>query len=225
MLPRPMVMDSRREGGGHLETKHYRGRSDEIDLDRTLAVLAERPLPRDEDILVREPARRRRSVVLLVDASGSMRGERVRTAAATVGALAMQLSRDELAVFAFWSDAAKLLRLGDQVKPRQLLEMLLRVPAQGLTNVSFPLELAVEELRNVPVRTGRVILLSDCLHNAGPDPRSLAGRLSRLDVMLDESGQHDSDLARDLARAGAGRVVPIKTHRDVAPGLQRIFAQ
>ena len=50
--------------------------------------------------------RTRRSVVLLVDVSGSMRGERVRTAAATVGALAGELGRDDLAVMAFWSDAA-----------------------------------------------------------------------------------------------------------------------
>ena len=45
-------------------------------------------------------------MLLLVDVSGSMRGERVRTAAATVGALAAELGRDDLAVVAFWSDAA-----------------------------------------------------------------------------------------------------------------------
>ena len=47
-------------------------------------------------------------MVLLVDVSGSMRGERVRTAAVTVGALAAELERDDLAVVAFWSDAAVL---------------------------------------------------------------------------------------------------------------------
>jgi uncharacterized protein with von Willebrand factor type A (vWA) domain len=52
-----------------------------------LRQLAEHPVPEDEDIVVRERVRTRRSVVLLVDVSGSMRGERVRTAAATVGAL------------------------------------------------------------------------------------------------------------------------------------------
>ena len=51
-------------------------------------------------------------MVLLVDVSGSMRGERIRTAAATVGALAGELQRDDLAVVAFWSDAAMLLQLG-----------------------------------------------------------------------------------------------------------------
>ena len=85
----------------------YRGGSDDIDLDRTIEVLTERPVPEDEDIVVREQIRTRRAVVLAVDVSGSMRGERIRTAAATVGALAGELRRDDLAVVAFWSDAAR----------------------------------------------------------------------------------------------------------------------
>jgi hypothetical protein len=32
-------------------------------------------------------------------------------------------------------------------------------------------------------RDARVLLLSDCVHNAGPDPRPLATRLPRLDVL------------------------------------------
>ena len=101
-----------RRGVGELASVRYRGGSDDIDLDRTLEQLVEHPVPDDEDIIVRERIRTRRAVVLLVDVSGSMRGERVRTAAATVGALAAELARDDLAVMAFWSDAALLERLG-----------------------------------------------------------------------------------------------------------------
>ena len=42
----------------------------------------------------------------MVDVSGSMRGEKVRIAAATVAALAGDLVDDELAVIAFWKHAA-----------------------------------------------------------------------------------------------------------------------
>ena len=87
-LPRPRRDLLARRGAGTLATVPYRGGCDDIDLDRTLERLAEKPVPEDTDILVRERVRTRRSVVLLVDVSGSMRGERVRTAAATVGALA-----------------------------------------------------------------------------------------------------------------------------------------
>ncbi|MGH2928420.1 MAG: vWA domain-containing protein, partial [Solirubrobacteraceae bacterium] len=214
---------ARRRGTGALESLPYRGGSDDVDLDRTIEVLAERPVPDDADIIVRERTRPRRCVVLAVDVSGSMRGERIRNAAATVGALAAVLRDDPLAVIAFWSDAAVLLRLGARIKPLSLLDDLLQMPARGLTNVAFPLEVARRELAAVPYRDQRVLLLSDALHNAGPDPRAFAAALPRVDVLLDVTGQHDLMLGREIALAGRGHLYPIASHRDVAPALVRAF--
>lgn len=222
-MPRPRRDATARRGIGELVSMPYRGGSDEIDLDRTIEVLAERPVPDDEDIVVRDRVRTRRSVVLLVDVSGSMRGERVNTAAATVGALSAELQNDALGVVAFWSDAALLLRLGGPVKPIELLDAILRLPAQGLTNIAFPLEVAAAQLARVPARDARVVLLSDCVHNAGPDPRPLASRLPRLDVLLDASGEKDVELGRELAARGRGLCRVIHGFRDVAPALSAIF--
>lgn len=210
-------------GLGELSSVPYRAGSDDIDLDRTLDVLAGTPAPEDDDIVVRERARTRRSVVLVVDVSGSMKGERARTAAATVGALAGELHRDRLAVVAFWSDAAVLVRLGELVPPQRVLDLLLRVPARGLTNVAFALQVAGQQLAGVPPRDARVLLLSDCVHNAGPDPRQAAVRLPRLDVLLDTSGEDDVELGRDLARLGRGRLRLVRSHRDVAPALTAVL--
>jgi len=222
-VPRPRHDASARRGAGSLASLPYRGGADEIDLDRTIEVLAGRPVPDDEDIVVRDRVRTRRSVVLVVDVSGSMRGERVRTAAATVAALAAELHRDHLAVIAFWSDAAVVAPLGAPVRPLDLLDRILALPARGLTNVAFPLQLAGEQLARVPVRDARVVLLSDCVHNAGPDPRIEAARLPRVDVLLDVSGENDRELGRQLARSGRGRLAPIRTYRDVAPALRSAF--
>jgi Mg-chelatase subunit ChlD len=224
-VPRPRRDISARRGVGELASLRYRGGSDDIDLDRTLDALVEHPMPEQDDIIVRERARTRRSVVLLVDVSGSMRGERVRTAAATVGALSAELSRDDLAVIAFWSDAAVLNHLGHRISPQRLLDSMLRLPAKGLTNLAFPLQVARRELARVPARDARVLLLSDCVHNAGPDPRPFAARLPRLDVLLDTSGELDSELAGDLARLGHGRLLRAGHYRDVAPALGTVFAQ
>jgi Mg-chelatase subunit ChlD len=222
-VPRPRRDTTARRGVGELASVRYRGGSDDIDLDRTVEQLVEHPVPDEEDIVVRERVRTRRSVVLLADVSGSMRGERVRTVAATVGALAAELARDDLAVLAFWSDAAVLAHLGQPVPAGRLLEQLLRIPARGLTNIAFPLQVAAAELARVPARDARVLLLSDCVHNAGPDPRPLAARLPRLDVLLDTSGEQDEDLARDLARLGRGRLRLIRSYTAVAPALSEIF--
>ena len=95
-MRRPRRDVTARRGSGALVSLPYRGSSDEIDLDRTIEVLAEHPVPEDEDIFVRERMRTQRSVVLLVDVSGSMKGERIRTAAAVVGALSAELEHDAL---------------------------------------------------------------------------------------------------------------------------------
>ncbi|MGT2425054.1 hypothetical protein [Amnibacterium kyonggiense] len=100
---------------------------------------------------------------------------------------------------------------------------MLRIPARGLTNVAFPLELAAKELAGTPPRDARVVLLSDCVHNAGPDPRPFAGRLPRLDVLLDTTGEKDVELGRDLARIGRGGFAAVGTVFDVAPALSRLF--
>lgn len=214
-----------RRGPGPLQSLPYRGGSDDVDLDRTIEVLAERPLPDDTDIIVRERTRTRRCVVLAVDVSGSMRGERVRNAAAAVGALAAVLRGDQLAVLAFWSDAAMVLPLGNRVEPLGLLDDLLAIPARGLTNVAFPLEVARRELAQTGNRDQRVLLLTDGVHNAGPDPRTAAAALPRLDVLLDVTSEHDLALGQELAAAGRGRLYRIAGHRDVAPALLRVFSR
>jgi hypothetical protein len=100
-----------------------------------------------------------------------------------------------------------------------------RTSAAGLTNIAFPLQIAARELARIPARDARVLLLSDCVHNAGPDPRLAAVGLPRVDVLLDTSGEQDRELARDIARLGHGRLARVKGHRDVAAALSELFAR
>jgi Mg-chelatase subunit ChlD len=211
-------------GAGKLASVPYRYRSDDIDLDRTIEVLTERPVPEDTDIVVRERLRARRAAVLIVDVSGSMRGEKVRMAAATVAALSADLVDDQLALVAFWSDAAVLKTLEAFTPSAKLLDQLMRIPARGLTNVHFGLTVAHAELARSAARRRTAILLTDSVHNAGPDPRPLARRFPELHVLLQTDGEHDAPLAADLARLGHGRLAPVATHRDVAPALNRLLA-
>ena len=216
---------ARRGAGGVLASVPYRGGADDIDLDATVARIAGRAVIEEDDVVVRDRVSAVRSVVLLVDVSGSMRGERVRTAAATVGALAAELSRDNLAVIAFGSDATVLCHLRQRIAPQALVESMTAIGARGLTNVAFPLQVAARELARVPARDARVLLLSDCVHNAGPDPRPFAARLPRLDVLLDATGEQDRWLGGELARLGRGKFRVAAGYRDVAPALSSFFAE
>jgi hypothetical protein len=46
--------------------------------------------------------------------------------------------------------------MGQRVPPQALLDTMLRIPAQGLTNVGWPLRVAARELARVPARDGRL---------------------------------------------------------------------
>ena len=212
-------------GVGQLASVPYRYNSDDIDLDRTLEVLTERPLPEDTDIVVRERVQARRAVVLMIDVSGSMRGEKTRIAAATVGALAAELATgsSELSVVAFWRDAAVVHRMGPVNSGARLLDDLLSIPAKGLTNVHFALSTGLAELSRARATRRCGILLSDVVHNAGPDPRDIARRFPGLHVLLETDGEHDAELAGELAVLGRGRLAAVRGHRDVAPALNRML--
>jgi len=218
-------------GSGQLASLPYRYNSDDLDLDRTLEVLTERPLPEDTDIVVRERVQVPRAVVLMIDVSGSMRGEKTRIAAAAVGALAGELANSpaaELAVVAFWRDAAIVRSMGPASSATgsrlSLLDDLLSIPAKGLTNVHFALRTGLAQLRVARARRRCGILLSDAVHNAGPDPRPVASRFGELHVLLETDGEHDADLGGQLARLGHGRLAPIRGHRDVAPALNLMLS-
>jgi Mg-chelatase subunit ChlD len=222
-IRRPTRDHAGTRGTGALESLPYRYASDDIDLDRTLEVLTERPVPEDTDIIVRERVRTRRAVALLVDVSGSMKGEKIRTMAATVGALAADLESEDLALVAFWRDAALLKPLHTCRPSTGLLDDLLRIPAKGLTNVHFALTVGLAELARSSARQRIALLLSDGVHNAGPDPRLVARRFPRLHVLLQTDGEHDAALAADLARLGHGRLSPVRDYRQVAPALNRLL--
>jgi Mg-chelatase subunit ChlD len=223
-IRRPTRDHAGTRGSGALESLPYRYASDDIDLDRTLEVLTERPAPCDTDIIVRERVRTRRAVALLVDVSGSMKGEKIRTMAATVGALAADLESEDLALVAFWRDAALLKPLHASRPSTALVDDLLRIPAKGLTNVHFALTVGLAELGRSSARQRIALLLSDCVHNAGPDPRLVALRFPRLHVLLQTDGEHDAALGADLARLGHGRLAPVRDYRQVAPALNRLLA-
>ena len=137
-VPRPRRDRTARRGRGEVASVPYRGGSDDIDLDRTLSSSPSTRCPRTRTSSCGSGSPPPARVVLLVDVSGSMRGERVRTAAATVGALAAELTRDNLAVIAFWSDAAVLCHLGQRIAPQALVESMAADPGARADQRGFP---------------------------------------------------------------------------------------
>jgi Mg-chelatase subunit ChlD len=221
-LRRRQGTDERR-GRARPASARFDGSADEIDLDRMLDTLAEgRPL-RSDEFYVRRPLRARRSVALLADVSGSMTGDKARIAAAAIGALAGELADDELTVIAFWKDIALLRVRASRLDPMALLDDLMRIEPRGLTNVHGAIEVATHELSQSALERRCIVVLSDCVHNAGPDPRGAARRAPTTHVLLERTGEHDAWLGERIARVGGGRFRSVIDARAVAPALNDLL--
>ena len=106
-----------------------------------------------------------------------------------------------------------------------VLEDLLPCPARGLTNVGFALDVAAAELgRSRARRRSAILLRRRAQRRAGSAP----GRPplpAAATCCCETGGEHDGELAADLARLGHGRVFPVRNHRDVAPALNRALVR
>lgn len=214
----------RARGRSRVARSRYDGNGDEVDLDATLEVLADTHRMRSEDLVVRRPTSYRRSIALVVDVSGSMTGDKAVISAAAVGALVAELADEELTVVAFWSDLAVLRTRGSRLDPVGVIDDLMRIEPRGLTNLHGAIELATHELSRSSLERRCIVLLSDCVHNAGPDPRLAARCAPTTHVLLERTGEHDRWLGERIARTGGGRLREVAHLAQVAPALDALLS-
>ncbi|MDI3341144.1 MAG: VWA domain-containing protein, partial [Sphaerobacter sp.] len=202
-------------GRGQLRPVRYHFNSDDLDLDRTLEEIAGKPYPEYDDFWVTERVRARRTWVLLLDVSGSMRGAKLMNAALAAASLARNIRDDDFAVVLFWRDAA-VLKGAAQAKPlTRLLDEILAVRARGLTNLRLGLEVGLRELERTATREKIGIIFTDGIHNLGDDPLPLAAKFPRLHVIGTSLEESRVRACQELAARGRGHCVFINELEDI----------
>ncbi len=188
--------------------------------DLDLEATTDRDPPWTADRLrVRRTEPRDAEVVLVLDTSLSMTGEKV--ALVAVAAAILQLALREVAVVAFDTAAHVLVPVGRPVPTREVVGRVLSVPAQGYTHLEAGLVCAAAELARSRRRERVALLLTDGLPNIGWDPVRPASRFSRLHVVqVGPDHAHGTRTCRRLAAAGRGRRFRARTWEDL-PGVVR----
>ena len=167
----------------------------ELDVEATVENLLGKPHPEPGDLIVQRRVDRRHQVVLMVDTSLSMAGEKMALAAVAAAVLALKLRPGDLAVVLFADGARTVLRFGEEVDPAELVRRMLAVPCGGGTDIAAALRLGHAELQRGrdPGRCG--LLVSDGVYTCGADPLPAAARFGELHVLLmEERERRDPDV-------------------------------
>jgi Mg-chelatase subunit ChlD len=176
----------------------------DLDLDASLPAVADaraarRPVGLDE-LTARTWARPTLALCLLVDASGSMAGDRLATAALTAAACCYRAPGDH-AVLAFARSVSVLKPMSVPRPPGAVVDAVLGLRGHGTTALAGALRAASEALGGTRAARRVVVLLSDCRATDDEDPVPVARTLDELLILAPAA---DSEQAEALAaRAGA----------------------
>ncbi len=165
------------------------------------------PLP---DLWVEFSERRSQPVVLAVDTSLSMTGEKLALTAVALAVVLLQFPDDPVGIVAFENEATVLKKPSERLTIGEFVERFLDVPAKGYTHLEAGLRGALRLQADPGIRRGAgrcsTLLLSDGKYTAGRDPTYLAPRFDQLHVLKMGRERSSRELCQDLARRGGGGV-------------------
>lgn len=184
----------------------------EFDFDESLE---NSPLPlsgraplTEDDIWMSYSVHRPQGVVLSVDTSLSMTGEKLALTAVAIAVVLLQFPDDPVGVVAFENEAKIIKRPQERISVHQLVERFLDVPAQGYTHLEDGLKAALRVSHDASAagqgRPASTVLLTDGKYTAGKDPAYLAPRFSHLVVLKMGREKASFNLCQELAHKGSG---------------------
>jgi Mg-chelatase subunit ChlD len=176
----------------------------DLSLEGIAAARAEGRPPALDELVARDWGRPDLALCLLVDASGSMSGGRLATAAVTAAACSWRAPA-EYAVVSF---------------ARSVVNRLLGLRGHGLTAVATALRQASEQLATARAARRVTVLLSDCRATDGEDPVAAAAAQEELLILAPAD---DSAEARQLAADSGARFAAIGTPADAPAALSALL--
>lgn len=163
----------------------------------------------DADIWMSYRVHRRQAIVLSVDTSLSMTGEKLALTAVALAVVLLQFPEDPIGIVAFENTATILKRPHERISLQELVERFIDVPAQGYTHLEDGMKQALSLIKTLDtgLSSGRppsTVLLTDGKYTAGRDPAYLAPRFAHLVVMKMGKERASRQLCNELANKGHG---------------------
>jgi Mg-chelatase subunit ChlD len=183
----------------------------ELDIEETLE--ASPLLPRQgwvdpSDLWMEFSVRRQQPLVLAVDTSLSMTGEKLALTAVALSVVLLQFHESPIGILAFENQARQLKDPFERIGVFELVERFLDLPAQGYTHLESGVKMALSLCRRIESQNrGRppaTLLLTDGKYTAGRDPAYLAPRFHQLSLLKMGDERSSKALCREMAHRGKG---------------------
>jgi Mg-chelatase subunit ChlD len=162
----------------------------------------------EQDIWMTFNVHRKQPIILTVDTSLSMTGEKLALTAVALAVVLLEFPDDPIGIIAFENEAKVLKSPLETLSVPALVERFLDVPAQGYTHLEEGMKAALRLARVAETgghgRPPSTVLLTDGKYTAGRDPAYLAPRFSHLVVMKMGRERASLELCRELAKKGRG---------------------
>ncbi|MFA6031172.1 MAG: VWA domain-containing protein [Elusimicrobiota bacterium] len=157
-------------------------------------------------------------LVLIIDKSGSMSGERIEMArAAAAGAIDLLTPKDYAGIVIFDNDASWAAEIQPVVDRHDFRRRIASIEADGGTNLSPAMDLAYRGLAPVPAKLKHVIVLSDGQSEPG-NILEIASQMAQAGMTVSTVGLGegiDVDNLTEIARRGNGRYYYTANSQDV----------
>ena len=161
-----------------------------------------------QDLWMNYSLPRKQPLVLSVDTSLSMTGEKLALTAVALAVVLLQFPEDPIGIIAFENEAKILKRPEERISIQELVERFLDVPAQGYTHLEAGMKAALKMLRTIggagQGRAYSTVLVTDGKYTAGRDPGYLGPRFPHLVVLKMGRERASLELCRELAKKGSG---------------------
>ena len=179
--------------------------SDEICLDTTIeesGIKIITGILEYSDVRVFKKDKTRKSIVIMLDKSGSMIGEKIFLAAMVTASIALGVRDHEYAILAFDEGVEYIKRIDEIKSIDEIVEKILLLKPYGCTDIAFALKKGFEELMTSKGKDRVGIILTDGLYNTGENPEKAARQFPRLVVLCPPKGNFDT--CEKLAKLGRG---------------------
>jgi MoxR-like ATPase len=197
-----------------------------VDWEETIDRYTETMVMDRDTIVVKEPFRVKRSLVLIMDHSGSMAGRKILTAALCTGVLAYALKDEEFAVLLFNSEVCALKEMNQQKDLHRLIREILEQQPKGFTDIKGALEMGLKQMNMASHKVKMGILISDGIYTTG-DPFPMAKEYLTLHVLGVPSVRGKVikvENCRRLAEVGKGKFLMLKNYEDVPSTVLKLLS-